>query len=130
MIEIGKTYTVRYPFVLAEVELWPDDPEATAPVTVKCWRPGTEFEEVETPYNSRTECYAGGHGSMLLTVIDVHRPGKFPTRVFYTRQWRDPTGKVFGKGGLRIKTQQAFNRMLAGYRHEYEVVPPEMPVGA
>ena len=55
-------------------------------------------------------------------MIDVHRPGKFPPRVFFTRQWKDPTGKTFGKGGLHIMTTAAFRRRLKGYMHDYEMM--------
>ena len=117
-VEIGKTYSVRYPFVLEDVELPPDDPEAldNTPVMTKSWRPGVEFEQ-----DDGGDAYgvAEAVGEMLLTVIDVHKPGRFPTRVFYTRQWKDPNGRVFGNGGLRITTLDAFRRRMRGYMHEY-----------
>lgn len=114
-VEIGKTYSVRYPFVLEDVDLPPDDPEATQMATVKSWRPGVEWEQDEWG----TYGVAEAIGEMLLTVIDVHKPGRFPTRVFYTRQWKDPNGRVFGKHGLRITTLDAFKRRMRGYMHNY-----------
>ena len=59
-------------------------------------------------------------GEMLLSVVSTHKPGKFPERIFYTRQWKDPEGKVFGKGALRVTTIGTFRRLLRGYRHKYE----------
>lgn len=117
-VEIGKTYSVRYPFVLEDVELPPDEPEAwdKPPVMTKSWRPGVEFEQED---EGQAYGVAEAVGEMLLTVIDVHKPGRFPTRVFYTRQWKDPNGRVFGKGGLRITTLDAFRRRMRGYMHEY-----------
>ena len=115
-IETGKTYSVRYPFVLEDVELPPDDPEATQPAIVKSWRPGVEWERDD---DGSAEAVAEAMGEMLLTVIDVHKPGRFPTRVFYTRQWKDPTGRVFGKAGLRITTIDAFRRRMSCYMHEF-----------
>lgn len=115
-VETGKTYSVRYPFVLEDVELPPDDPEATQPAMVKSWRPGVEWEQED---EGQAYGVAEAVGEMLLTVIDVHKPGRFPTRVFYTRQWKDPNGRVFGKGGLRITTLDAFRRRMRGYMHEY-----------
>lgn len=116
--EIGKTYTVTFPFVLEDVEILPDDPEATELVKVKSWRPGIEWEQHDS---GDSDACADALGEMLLTVVDVHRPGRFPTRVFYTRQWKDPMGRVFGKGGLRITTLEAFRRRVAGYKHEVYV---------
>ena len=114
-IEVGKTYIVRYPFVRDEVELPPDDPEATQMAKVKCWRPGVDWEQENA--GSAVAC-ADSFGEMLLTVVDMHKPGRFPTRVFYTRQWKDPDGRIFGKRSLLITTQERFRRISRGYRHE------------
>jgi len=85
---------------------------------VKTWRPGVEFD---TDNQGNTSAAADGIGAAIFTVVDIHRPGKFPARVFFTRQWRDPDGKTFGKGKLHIMTAQAFKRRLRGYMHEYEL---------
>jgi hypothetical protein len=122
-IEAGAVFTVPYPYSREEVELPPDDPEATCLVTVNSWRPGVRWVQV---YDD-SEAEAEGIGAMLLTVIDVHKPGRFPARVFFTRQWRDPDGKVFGKGGLRITTVPAFLRRTKGYMHDFELVVPQTP---
>ena len=114
-IEVGKTYSVRYPFVLEDVELPPDDPDATQMSNVKSWRPGVEWDQVD---EYCAYACADAFGEMLLTVIDVHKPGRFPTRVFYTRKWKDPNGKVFGKCGLRITTVDRFRRISSCYKHE------------
>lgn len=92
-------------------------------MTVQSWRPGVRWVQV---YDD-SEAEAEGIGAMLLTVIDVHKPGRFPARVFFTRQWRDPDGKVFGKGGLRITTVPAFLRRTKGYMHEFELVKEPTP---
>lgn len=117
-ITIGKTYAVRYPFVLRDVDVPPDDPEATS-MSIKSWCPGVEWEHSD-PY-SDADARADAFGEMLMAVIDVHKPGRFPPRVFYTRQWKDPTGRVFGKAGLRIVTAEKFRRLCKGYRHEVYV---------
>lgn len=114
------TYIVNYPFCREKVTLPPDDENGYFYET-DTWRPGIKFVDgpdccPENPYSIPV---ADAHGEMILTVIDTHKPGKFPTRVFFTRQWQDPDGKIFGKGKLHITTQQAFNRLLRGYRHEY-----------
>lgn len=123
-VEIGKTYSVRYPFVLEEVELPPDDPEATQMATVKSWRPGVEWEQQD---EGQACGVAEAIGEMLLTVVDVHKPGRFPTRVFFTRQWKDPNGRVFGKGALRIMTLDAFRRRMRGYLHEFWIDGERQP---
>lgn len=122
-IEQGAVFTVPYPYFREEVVLPPDDPEATSMVTAITWRPGVRWVQV---YDD-SEAEAEGMGAMLLTVIDVHKPGRFPARVFFTRQWRDPDGKLFGKGALRITTVPAFLRRTKGYMHEFELVAPQTP---
>ncbi len=115
-IKAGDEFAVPYPYFRELVELPPDDPEATAMAQVQSWRPGT-FTESDGGYDVQSA--ADAMGEMLLTVVDVHKPGRFPVRVFFTRQWRDPDGKVFGKGGLRITTVPAFLRLTRGYMHDF-----------
>ncbi|MFZ5621139.1 MAG: hypothetical protein ACOY5W_08980 [Pseudomonadota bacterium] len=111
-ITVGETYSVRYPFVREKVELFGED----GPYETMSWRPGAEWEQ-EDEYRDAVAC-ADAFGEMLLTVVSLHKPGRFPTRAFYTRQWKDPDGRVFGKGGLRISTAEKFRRISKGYRHE------------
>lgn len=112
----GEIFRVRYPFVRCDVTLCGED----GPYDARTWRPGVSIENAG-PYGEDTDIVANGEGEMILTVIDVHKPGRFPTRVFYTRQWVDPNGYRFGKGGLRMTTVDAFKRMTAGYRLHYEI---------
>lgn len=119
MIEVNKTYAAEYPFFRDKVNLCDEE----GYYTEDTWRPGTKFVDGpdSCPENPYTIAVADAHGKMLLTVVDIHKPGRFPTRVFFTRQWQDPDGKKFGKGKLHIVTQQVFTRLLRGYRHEYEL---------
>ena len=114
-IETGAVFSVPYPFSHTTVDLPSGDPEAPYS-TFKSWKPGPYWEQCE---GGDFDAFADGVGAMLLTVIDVHKPGRFPARVFFTRQWRDPNGKVFGKGALRITTVPAFRRRIKGYLHEF-----------
>jgi hypothetical protein len=122
VIEENKTYTVEYPFCRDKVSVPPDDEDGDF-CEIDTWRPGTKY--VDGPDACTEDTYvisvADAMGKMHLSVVSIHRPGKFPTRVFFTRQWQDPDGKTFGKGKLHVTTQQAFTRLLRGYRHEYEL---------
>ena len=95
-IQAGQTYHVRYPFIRDEID---------------AWKPGCQAGTG----------YADAEGQMVLTVVSVHKPGKYPERVFYTRSWIDPAGGCFGKRGLRMTTTEAFKRLASGYRHPYEL---------
>lgn len=120
----GDVFRVRYPFVRCEVDTPDDDPEGVGYVRIISWTPGVEFVD-KPPTGEDNEAVCDGEGEMVLTVVDTHRPGKFPTRVFFTRAWVDPDGKTFGKSGLHIMTAQAFKRRAAGYMHEYRQRTPE-----
>lgn len=124
MIEENMTYSVEYPFCREKVQMWDEEGYAE----IDTWRPGTKFMPgpESCPEDPYAISVADSMGKMHLTVISIHRPGKYPTRVFFTRQWEDPYGKQFGKGKLRVTTQQAFTRLLAGYRHEYIVINMEV----
>lgn len=121
-MKAGDVFHVRYPFVRCEVDVPDPDPEGFGFVTIKSWKPGVEFEEVGCGYGAPdVESVCDAEGQMVLTVVDVHKPGRFPSRVFFTRRWIDPDGNEFGKGGLHITTVQAFKRRAAGYMHEYRI---------
>lgn len=111
MLEEGKTYCVKYPFCLDVFN--PDMGE----FEFATWRPGTN--RFATEFTEWAE--ADAMGEMILTIVSIHRPGDYPTRVFFTRQWKDPDGKIFGKQKLQIKTKSAFKRMLKGYRYNYTI---------
>lgn len=112
----GQCYIGPYPFFRETVDLWTGDSGEGDWGPVEVWRPGVEYD---SDGGGERWAYASGIGSILLAAISLHKPGKYPTRVFYIRQWRDPDGKLFGKTNLRMTTQDAFRRMARGYRHEF-----------
>lgn len=117
-IEAGSVFAFPYPFVREEREVYEED----GPVKMKSWCPGVRDEP---RYPDDTEAVADGLGKQIVRVVDVHKPGKYPTRVFFTREWEDPAGRVFGKPCLRIKTLNAFRRLVSGYRYEYRLKGPD-----
>ena len=111
----GSEHRVPYPMVLEPVELIGDD----GPYQTKSWRPGVCYVQ-QCPYGDPAAS-ADGVGWMVLHVVSVHKPGKYPERVFFIRTWIDPDGQAFGKTKLRMTTTQAFRAMAKGFRYEYEV---------
>ena len=110
----GDVFSVRYPFVREDFEHW----DADGPTTTKTWRPGVSMEAVDC---YETNVWADSEGYMVLTVIDTFKPGRFPSRVFYTRHFIDPDGTTFGKGGLKICTTEKFGRISQRYQYAYDV---------
>lgn len=110
----GQIFEVTFPFY--GDAYWNHD--ETGPYSEECWRPGCKQRLVPP---DGCEWVADGEGKMILTVVDVHKPGRYPERVFYTRKWIDPDGREFGKTNLHITTTPTFNRRASGYYHEYKL---------
>lgn len=94
----------------------PDDPEAP-PQAFETWVPGW-YHEALPPYGEDSRPVWDGEGQEVRLVVSVHKPGRFPPRVFYTRQWRSPDGRQFGKTGLHMTTHQAFVSWRSGERRK------------
>lgn len=105
----GDVVEIGYPFCRTTYAEWDEDGCHNVP----SWRPGVEYVEVGP--EGQTEAIAHGIGKQVLEVIDVHKPGRYPTRVFYTCKWTTPDGKPFGKGDLKITTVPAFTRRTRGF---------------
>lgn len=114
----GQEIYAPYPFIRTVFVAMPDD-EESEPQTSPTWRPGVEHEFIDNFGSTRT--YADLMGQVYYQVIAVFKPGSFPERVFFVRQWIDPDGRRFGKNKLHVTTTQAFNRLCAGYRHDFEM---------
>lgn len=115
-IKADQTFIVDYPFYIEDGALL--DMDEDGPVIGKSWRPGAECTG-ECPYRGVDEWYANGMGKVIYKAVSIHKPGKYPERVFYTRQYKDPRGKIFGKTNLHITTTQNFKKLLNGYRYDY-----------
>jgi hypothetical protein len=122
-VEPGKVFEVRpFPFMRHVACLPGEDGYEDTP----CWKPGTAFESTQRylghgEYAEDVYCVAHGEGALRLHVVSVHKPGRYPTRVFYRREWVDPDGKVFGRPGLKVCVLSQFRRLATGYAHEYVV---------
>jgi hypothetical protein len=114
-------HVIPYPFVRCKVEIF----DGEGPATIDSWRPGTE--DWSDYYHERR--YADAMGTMTLTEVSRHKPGKYPERVFYTRKFTTPDGTTFGKGALRVTTAGAFKRLCAGFRHKFDLDPTPTPEG-
>ena len=108
--EPGTQFKVRYPFVLTTG----NECDEEGPHYFPSWKPGVERQAV---YPDSDEAVFHGEGFMVLTVVDTFKPGKYPTRVFYTRSWIDPQGHTFGKTKLRMTTVGHFKTLVNGYRY-------------
>lgn len=127
-LAIGEVFQVPYPFVRDVYVDHDQDSEGWHAVDVPTWKPGTRFENAGGPDGGNVNCLADDMGSQILTIIGIYQPPGYPTRVFFTRRWRDPDGKEFGKSGkLRILARSAFTALTQGYRHQFELA---IPVGA
>jgi hypothetical protein len=108
----GALIEVGYPFVI-EVDQFD--------ATNSRWKPGCTFDSPDDDSRSRAVAFADAMGTQILTVVSVHKPGKYLTRVFFTQRWRDPGGAEWGKDKLHVKALGAFRKMLKGYRYRFEI---------
>lgn len=124
-VEAGAVFVVPYPFCRTVYEHF----DADGPVKIKSWQPGVRFEYGPNAYGDDPDTVEeyDGMGAQILTVVAVFKPGRFPTRVFYTRKWRAPNGHEFGKPALRIKVVSAFRTLIRGYRYQH---PPSLEASA
>lgn len=111
MMEItaGTICTVDYPFIRAKFDSYGEDLES--------WRPGIAYR-MRGPEEG-AEAYANAMGKMVLTVVSIHKPGRFPTRVFFTRQFITPDGHVFGKQKCLAMTLGPFRARTRGFMHPF-----------
>lgn len=107
--DIGDEIINEYPFVRVTYTDWREDGLCDE----VSWRPGCEYEQCGP--EGETAAVYDGLGKQILSIVDLHKPGSFPWRVFYTCKWVSPEGKVFGKNRLRITTIETFNRRARGF---------------
>jgi len=119
-VAIGEVIEVRYPFVRDTYTHHDCDSEGSTATEMPTWRPGVRDEITDNMGGSDT--FADALGAQILTVHGVYKPeGAYKPRVFFTRKWRDPDGREFGKRTLHIKGLSAFTALTRGYRHHYEL---------
>ena len=112
----GQEFVNQYPFVRGTYVEFDEDGQNE----VGTWNPGVRYE-VAGCYGDEADVLSDGVGSQILTVVDVHKPGRYPTRVFYTVSWVTPDGRKFGKKKLRIATVEKFRRLSHGFHLHYVV---------
>lgn len=116
----GEVFTVEYPFIRIKVTV-NDGSDEGGTVEIDSWQPGCRNEMRGHGEYADAVTEADAHGQMALTVVSVHKPGRFPTRVFFVRKFTTPDGKAFGKGKLHIVTLEKFRRISRAYQHDYEL---------
>ncbi|AWJ93271.1 hypothetical protein Sp245p_25955 (plasmid) [Azospirillum baldaniorum] len=107
----GAVFSVAYPFV-RDIHRSMDEDGIGTSLT---WKPGLRAVYVPAFEAPDAEEVADAMGEMILTVVSVHKPGRFPTRVFFTRQWVTPDSRKFGKSKLHVATAEKFRRLARGF---------------
>jgi hypothetical protein len=114
----GEKFEVVYPFVFDPTPLGFD--RDGAPTDEGKWKPGILWRATGPEDEG---AYAHAVGKQVLTVVGVFKPGRFPTRVFYTQAWIDPDGRKFGKNTCRVMPIEKFRRRTRGYGIPYQLEP-------
>jgi hypothetical protein len=113
----GDTFTIVYPFVRDTYSSFDEE----GGCEVETWKPGIKYVQVSEDHAAPV---ADAVGSATFTVVDTFKPGKFPRRVFFTRQFVNPDGHQFGKPKLHIVTLDKFRRLTRGYQHPFGIGEP------
>ncbi len=120
-----ESHVVPYPFIRCVADGGEGDGEDYRRIEFLSWRPGIQYRCIGY-YGDDSEGYANAMGKMHLTLVSTHKPGRYPERAFYTREWESPDGHLFGKPGLHIATSEKFLRLCKGYQHDFVVDPKEL----
>lgn len=115
-----------HPFTRCIISVWCGDENSNARVDEERWRPGAWGQYCYSPEDVGPAAHA--MGVCRFEVQGEYKPGRYPTRVFFTQVFIDPNGKEMRRSGLRIKTKYAFARQLRGLPFEYELVPDMEPI--
>lgn len=109
-IRVGETYIVACPFLRQAYRRFDED----GGYVELSWRPGIKWQNIGPEDCSPV---AHGWGMVEYRVIDIHKPPHpYPARVFFVRQWVDPSGRRFGHNKLRIMTVDALRRRTRSYQ--------------
>jgi hypothetical protein len=121
-LEAGAIFRAPYPFILDKYTAVENDGDGYSTSEQTTWKPGTRLETVYIPPDDCDSVnIADGVGEIILTIVSTHKPGHYPTRVFFVRQWRSPAGKEFGKRSCRCVTAEKFRRLAKGYAYPFEI---------
>jgi hypothetical protein len=83
------------------------------------WRPGAWETKYIPPDDACAICH--GEGTVKFTVVSVHTPPKYPTRVFFTRQFFMPDGKPYASSRLKNCIIAKFSKDIKAFPFLYEV---------
>ncbi|MCD4509746.1 hypothetical protein LQT97_00715 [Brucella pseudogrignonensis] len=114
-IEAGMIFEREHPFTLVTEKHC--DPEET----YERWRPGAWNTEVDAPYGESVTFYANAVGRVRFSVVSIHTPPGYPTRVFYKRQFFMPDGKAYASGSLKNCIISKFRRDIKEFPINYEI---------
>lgn len=112
-VDAGMVFEREHPFTLCVENR--GDPEFES----ERWRPGAWETKMIAPDDAVALAHAIGRARF--TVVSVHTPPGYPTRVFYKRQFFMPDGSAYRPGNLRNSILSKFRRDVAKFPFAYEV---------
>ena len=114
-IDAGMVFERDHPFTLVVENKGDPDCE------MERWRPGAWNTEVDGPYGESLSYFANAVGRVRFSVVSVHTPPGYPTRVFYKRQFFRPDGTAYASGSLKNCIISKFRRDIKGFPINYEI---------
>jgi hypothetical protein len=114
-IAAGAVFERDHPFSFVQERLSSDPADV-----IERWRPGAWETTLVGPDDARAACH--GIGKVKFTVVSVHSPPRYQTRVFFTRHFVDPEGGLYTPNKLHHRVLSHFKREIAGFAFKYEVI--------
>ncbi|MGR9413118.1 hypothetical protein [Rhizobium leguminosarum] len=111
----GAVFERKHPFTWVEARQ-SDDPADV----IERWRPGAWETTLIPPDDACAACH--GEGTVKYTVISVHKPARYQTRVFFTRHFCDPEGGWYAPNKLHHRVMTKFLSEIEEFGFRYEVI--------
>lgn len=107
------THEIPYPFVRGTYSGYDECEDGISTIVRETWNPGAHEGCDDW---GRLFATADAMGAMLLTEVAHFASERGRPMVVVRIKWREPEGRVFGKGQLKILSRDKFQRTLRGYR--------------
>lgn len=111
----GAVFERIHPFTFVQEHLSSDPADV-----IERWRPGAWETVMVAPDDACASCH--GEGTVKFTVVSIHSPPRYQTRVFFTRHFVDPEGGIYAPNKLHNRVLSKFKREIAAFGFKYEVV--------
>lgn len=114
LFEAGEVFERVHPFT------WVTERRGATEDVVERWRPGAWDTKPIAPDDAIAAC--NGLGTVKFSVVSVHTPPGYPTRVFFKREFTQPDGEKYAASKLINCIARKFAKDITTFPFPFEVV--------